>query len=196
MGRRSTFSDEQVFSAVSSQIATSAEFKIQDLAKETGISIGSLYHRFSSREGLLAATWLDALLASHRAFLTALETPGADAGEQAALATPRFAREHRARAIILCLGRGETLLAEKAPEDALATSEEANAKVKSALERFADRKKVSLQACMHGIVGFPLASVKLYLPEQQVPRSVDRFVSAAYYAAMNAGTKVGSSAVR
>lgn len=188
MGRRSTFSDEQVFSAVSSQIATSAEFKIQDLAKETGISIGSLYHRFSSREGLLAATWLDALLASHEALLSALETPGEDAGLQAALATPRFAREHRARAIILCLGRRETLLTETAPEEALATSEETNAKVKSALERFADRSNVSMQACMHGIVAFPLASVKLYLPARHVPRSVDSFVSAAYHAAMAADT--------
>jgi AcrR family transcriptional regulator len=186
MGRRSTFSDEQVFSAVSAQVAASDHVKIQDLVKATGISIGSLYHRYSSREGLLAATWLDALQTFHAMFLAALDGPGAEAGEQAALATPRFARQHRDRAIVLCLGRSETLMAEDAPAEFLTAADEANKRVKRALEAFSDRQNISLQACMHGLVAFPLASVKLYLPHARVPGSVDGFVKAAYHAAVQA----------
>lgn len=187
MGRTSTFSDQQVFSAVSSQIADGGDFKIQDLAHSTSVSIGSLYHRYASREGLLAAAWLDALLSSHTAFLTALDAPGRDAGQLAALATPKFARQHRDKAVILCLGRHETLLSKNAPKEFLEKAKEANSKVKHALEVFAQREHLSMQACMHGIVAFPLAAVKLYLPHNRVPKSVDAFVKAAYQSAIQVG---------
>lgn len=187
MGRKSTFSDQQIFSAVSSQIAIGDDFNIQDLAQTTGVSIGSLYHRYASREGLLAAAWLDALLGSHIAFLAALDAPGREAGELAALATPKFARQHRDKAVILCLGRHETLLTENAPKEYLAAADKANRKAKAALEDFAAREHLTMQACMHGIVAFPLAAVKLYLPHKPVPKSVDAFVKDAYQSAIRIG---------
>ncbi|MCA3734974.1 MAG: hypothetical protein INE97_06490 [Phenylobacterium sp.] len=58
-----------------------------------GLSTGSLYHRFGSREGLLGETWLNALLAFQPVFVQALKTPSA-VGEIAAV-TPRFCRERR-----------------------------------------------------------------------------------------------------
>lgn len=187
MGRRSTFSDQLVFTAVSSQIALGGEFKIWELAQSTGVSIGSLYHRYGSREGLLAAAWLDAQLSSLEPFLSALGGPGLEAGEAAALAMPKFARQHYDKAVILCLGRHETLLTENAPKEYSAASEEANKNARKALRDFATREKLSMQACMHGIVAFPLAAVKLYLPYKRVPNSVDGFVRAAYHSVINLG---------
>lgn len=184
MGRKSTFSDQKVFSAVSKQVGSGVGFRIQDLAVETGISIGSLYHRYQSREGVLAAAWLDALRSFHTEFLAALDTPGRAAGELAAMATPRFSRQHRDKAIILCLSRRETMLAENAPQELLAATEEENANMKRRLETFAARENLSHQACMHGIIGFPLAAVKLYLPHAEVPMSVDHYVKAAYRSAI------------
>lgn len=184
MGRKSTFADQDVFRAVSTQIGTGDSFKLQYLVEETGVSIGSLYHRYQSREGLLAAAWLDALRAFHVEFLAALSLSGREAGERAALATPEFARQQRDRAVILCLGRPEALLPPTAPADFLAAVEKENAKAKDALRAFSKRENISMEACLYGVVAFPLAAVKLYLPGRQLPKSADAFVRAAYNAAI------------
>ncbi len=184
MGRTSTFSDEKIFSAVSSQIAEGNEFRIQALAHEAGISVGSLYHRYGSREELLALAWLDAVQAFQHRFLTVLREGGAAAGERAALETPRFCRMQRDRAVILCVGRREALMSDKAPPEILRNVEALNADTHSALMTFAKQENFSLQACLHGIVAFPLASVRLYLPRHPVPRSTDAFIRAAYRSAI------------
>jgi AcrR family transcriptional regulator len=188
MGRASTFSDQDIFSAVSDQIARGDEFRIHDLAADTGVSVGSLYHRYGSREGIMATAWLQALQAFQHKFLTALRTNGPDAGERAALATPRFCRNHREQAIILCVGRRETLLNEKAPPEIRQMVDALNDVSQSELGAFAKRNNLAMQACLHGIVAFPLASVRLYLPRKKVPKSVDTYVSAAYHSAIDLGT--------
>ena len=76
MGRRSTFSDDDVFAAVGRMLVRDGEVRMQSVVAETGVSVGSLYHRFGSREGLLARAWLDTLAAFHDRFLAALDQPG------------------------------------------------------------------------------------------------------------------------
>lgn len=135
----------------------------------------------------MAAAWLDAVQAFQQVFLAALQSPGPEAGERAALATPQFSRTHREQAIILCVGRRATLLNEKAPPEIHLAVKELNRDSKSALVAFARRESLDMQACLHGIVAFPLASVRLYLPRKRVPKSVDAFVRAAYHSALDIG---------
>lgn len=186
MGRRSTISDARVFAAVSAQIANGDAFKIQTLADQTGISVGSLYHRYGSREGVMAAAWLDAMVSFQQGFLTALSGGDIAAGEAAALATPAFARQHCDQAILLCLGRRETLLHENAPAEIAAEAQRHNARAEAALAGFARQTGLKLTACLHGIVAFPLASVRLYLPHKDLPAEVDTYVRAAYRAVIAA----------
>ena len=92
MGRKSTFEKDMVYAAVGEEIAEKGQFTLQALSAATGMSTGSVYHRFASRETLLAETWLDAVRSFQEGFLEAIRSPAPDAGEQAALATPRFCR--------------------------------------------------------------------------------------------------------
>ncbi|WP_204114133.1 TetR/AcrR family transcriptional regulator [Shimia biformata] len=182
MGRTSTFTDEQVFAALARQVAAGGDIKIQELAGDTGVSIGSLYHRYGSREGIMAAAWLDAVSAFQTGFRAALTSGHDDAGERAALATPRFARAQRDRAVILCVGRREALLSDNAPKDIREQVAQLNTSAAALLEEFAAARAYDLTACLHAIVAFPLAAVRLYLPHRAVPASADAYVRAAYRA--------------
>ncbi|WP_409935242.1 TetR/AcrR family transcriptional regulator [Phenylobacterium sp.] len=82
-----------MFGAVGALMATGPTVTTTQIQEAVGLSTGSLYHRFGSREGLLAETWLHALLAFQPVFVPALETPSA-VGQIAAV-TPRFCRERR-----------------------------------------------------------------------------------------------------
>jgi len=119
MGRLSTIKDANVYGAVGAQLAGKGAVTLQTIVAETGVSIGSLYHRYGSREGLLAQTWLDAVKSFQGGFLAALEGGDADgdesAGGRAALATPRFCRAERSRAIVLSCCRQSEFLSSATP---------------------------------------------------------------------------------
>ena len=85
------------------------------LAGESGITIGSLYHRYGNREGILAAAWLDALRHFSESLLPELCAVDAKGGEKAALVTPRFARVEKPKATILAIGNQAHFLTEKTP---------------------------------------------------------------------------------
>ena len=55
MGRRSSFADGDVYDAVAREMAPGGMFAIKAVSDRCGVSVGSLYHRYGSREGLLAA---------------------------------------------------------------------------------------------------------------------------------------------
>ncbi|MFN7498569.1 MAG: TetR/AcrR family transcriptional regulator [Hyphomonadaceae bacterium] len=80
MGRKSNFKDEDAFAAVGAALVEKGSVAIHDIVDITGISTGSLYHRFGSREGLIAATWLDAVRKFQSKFLTELMSGKPSAG--------------------------------------------------------------------------------------------------------------------
>jgi AcrR family transcriptional regulator len=65
-----------------------AAVSISDLTAASGVSNGSIYHHFSSKDGVLAALVLDALAGYQRGLLAALEAHAGDAegGVRAAVA--------------------------------------------------------------------------------------------------------------
>jgi len=109
MGRPSSLRDETVFAGVGALMAGGGSLTLQALVERTGVSVGSLYHRYGSREAMLARAWLAAVRAFQARFLEALEGGSSDAGERAALATPRFCRAEPDLAVLLaCCRRGNT----------------------------------------------------------------------------------------
>ncbi len=182
MGRVSTFSEQEIFQTVSRQMSGEGAVTFRSLVKETGVSIGSLYHRFESREGLLAETWADALTSFQERFLAALKAEDEDAGVNAAVATPRFCRAEPERAALLACCRASEFLSEATPAAIRERINDGNDEAQRAVRAYASRAGLSLQACRMGLMAFPLGAVRAYLPDRAVPRSVDRYVAAAFRA--------------
>ncbi|MCG8441877.1 MAG: TetR/AcrR family transcriptional regulator [Caulobacterales bacterium] len=173
-----------MFAAVGRGLAEDGALRLQAVVEETGVSVGSLYHRYGSREGLLARAWLDAVEAFHARFRAALESGAPDAGEEAALATPRFCRAEPERAVILACCRRSEFLGEAAPADLRAAIETVNRDAAAALARYAEGVGAPLEACRLALVAFPLGAVRVYLPRRPVPDGVDAYVAGAYRAVM------------
>ncbi len=187
MGRMSTVRDDQVFSAVGARLAANGAITLQTVVAETGVSVGSLYHRYGSREGLLALTWLDAVRAFQAQFLAALESEGDDAGVHAALATPQFCRRERQRAIVLSCCRAAEFYSSATPHHLQQDISRVNKAAAAAIRRYARRTGYTLEACRLGLVAFPLAAVRLYLPSRPPPKTLDAYVSAAFWSAVETG---------
>lgn len=173
MGRPSSFLDETVFAAVANCLVEQGEVRLQAVTATAGVSTGSIYHRFGSREGLMAAAWLDAVEAFQERFLVALAAGSREAGVAAALATPAFCREDVARALILTTGRRSEMMSDKAPPEMQARLDQLNARSKAALEAFALEQGLPLERVRLALIGIPLGAVRLYLPDKAVPESVD-----------------------
>ncbi len=180
----STVDDAIVFDAVGRKIAESGSVVLQDVVAETGVSVGSLYHRYGSREGLLARAWLDAVLAFQTRFIAALESGEPDAGERAAVATPQFCRDEPARARLLICGRKEELLSAGSPLVIKIEVARANKIAAKSMAQFAKANRIPIDACRLGLVAFPLGAVRMYLPDQKVPKKVDAYVAAAFRSAV------------
>ena len=186
MGRLSTVNDSSVYATVGRQLSENGTMTLQGVVSETGISVGSLYHRYGSREGLLAQTWLDAVRAFQSRFLAAIESGDEYAGERAALATPQFCRAEPERAVVLVCCRRSEFVSNEMPAALKAEICSVNDDAIAAIRRYAKRMGYSLHACRLGLVAFPLGAVRLYLPHRPVPRIIDTYVSEAFRSVIRA----------
>lgn len=182
MGRKNTVDDARVFRYVGRTIASAGAVTLQGVVAGTGYSMGSLYHRYRSREGLLARTWLDALETFQERFAETIEGGGLEAGAHAAVLTPAFCRQQPDRGVILACCRPAEFVGPGTPADLRERIDLANRRGAGALKRFAQRVDVPLLTCQLAIVGFPLGATRMFLPSLPVPLSVDEQILVAYRA--------------
>jgi AcrR family transcriptional regulator len=84
---------------------------VEAIAEASGARMGSIYHRFGSREALITKLWMRAVYRSQASFIGAMEHPDArEAAVAAALSIFDFCREHPADAQLLAsFGREELI---------------------------------------------------------------------------------------
>ncbi len=188
MGRKAEFTDRDLFAAVGMDIADGLGGTLKSVSAKTGVSVGSIYHRFGSREGLLAQAWLSAVEDFQTQFSAALRSPGAEAGLKAALVTPRFCRAHHDKAIILASCRPVEFIGSRTPADLRERIAGINAgiagEIKDFAQEFTQKTGCSADIYRFTLIGMPLASVQMYLPQRRVPKIAEVYVERAYRALM------------
>jgi AcrR family transcriptional regulator len=156
------------------------------IARESKAPVGTLYHRFGSRDGVLAAAWLRALEGFQRRALTAAENPDPlEAAVAMAGSQVGFAREQSEDARLLLTLRRDDLL-DADPDEILRTRldaingplEATLAGLAKALGGRADAR--SMDAVTRAVVDLPNAAVRRYTRDgRELPSWLERDVAAA-----------------
>ena len=157
MGRPSKFNGETLLDAALVVVARDGRTATTaDIAAAAGARAGSLYYRFANREVLLLALWVRSIRRFQADFLAAArssEAPG-EALTAAAVAIPRYCREHPGEASALTLFRHEDVLARletgddelaSCPDDLRETVRELNDEVLAVMGELTRRRFGSLE---------------------------------------------------
>ena len=139
------------------------------IAQASGAPTGSLYHRFGSRDELIARLWVRAVQRSQASFIAALED---DDPRQAALAAALsiidFCEEHAADAQLLMAFRREDLVRSLPPGPLAEEVAELNQPVGRAIADLARRlygrrSRTALERTLLAVFDLPYGAVRRHL---------------------------------
>jgi len=153
------------------------------IAERTGAPIGSVYHRFASREILLAELWVELIDSFQTDFLAELRKGD---GKRAAMHTLRWIRKHPNKARVFLLYRREQLMTGDWPENIKDRAEKLSAMLDKGITDFtrrflgrADRKNID--RVVFCLIHVPSSAARSFLEAgKPVPKYYDRFVEEAY----------------
>ena len=181
MGRPQLFTRQQVLDAAVSLVAAGGPpaASMAAVAEEMGGPTGSIYHRFGSREELLGEMWIGIAESFQHPFVDILASAGSavEVGVEAALHTPRWARENLAQARIFLLYRREDVLPKGWPGNVEERAERLRSELRDAMGSYVQRlagaaSAVAVERCAFSIVDIPYAGVRRYLAAGKAPSSL------------------------
>ena len=150
------------------------------LAREAGAPTGSIYHRFRSREQLLAELWMDVVEGFQQRFVEALEgASNVDDGVEVARFMVTWTREHPMEARLLMLHRRQDFVSGEWPEDLAVRAAALEPQVGAALRGFALRAfgrvdTDSIARLRYAFLDAPFGAIRPYLQGQNsLPAVVD-----------------------
>jgi AcrR family transcriptional regulator len=189
MGRNAHFSNDQILGAALTILAERGPegVTMSGISGETGAPIGSLYHRFPSRDHLMARLWLDSVESFQSGFLEALARGD---GLSAALYTPRWVREHFQEGKVLLLFRREELMTGQWPEEmrerAAALPQELGEGIRAFVRaRFGRVTEETLNTVVFALIDVPYAATRRHLDLDMIPPAiVDRLIEKTYRSIM------------
>ncbi|MCC3332562.1 TetR/AcrR family transcriptional regulator [Nocardia abscessus] len=158
---------------------------VSAIAEASGAPVGTLYHRFGNRNGVLTAAWLRALRRFQDGTLAAAEEPDAiEAGVAMVRAALRFGRELPEDAKLLLNLRPSDLLDGGPDADFRATLATMNAPLIEHLRRIAralfDRDgEREIDAVSRAIVDLPYAALRRHVYAPTLPDWLEDDLTAA-----------------
>jgi len=185
MGRPAKFNTEQILDATAQLVAEGGPrlATVAGIAERLGAPTGSIYHRFNSRDLLLARLWIRTVRRSQEGFVAALSQDDVEkAALHAALHVPRWSRSNLDDACVLVLYRREQL-AEQWPEELGAELATLNDAIKAGVRAFVRRRfgsvtKGNLDVTSFALLDVPYAAVRRYLINSSPPPpSVDDLIA-------------------
>lgn len=139
---------------------------IAAVADRSGAPVGSIYHRYASRDEILAAVWLDLVEEFQRLFLAQLEGDDAVAAGLAAVRhTCRWVRRHPREARLMLLHHRDDFAAERWPQSYRRRAQALSAQAGESLRRYAARllgrsRPADLRRVRFALVDLPAAALK------------------------------------
>jgi AcrR family transcriptional regulator len=172
--------------------AGSRNATIEAIADASGAPTGSIYHRFGSRDELIAKLWIRAVHRSQASFLAALERDSPrEAALAAALSIVDFCEDHPADAQLLVGFRREDLIS-AVPEGPLADELAVlNRPVERALVQLARRlygrrSRVALDRTLLAVFDLPYGAARRHLiAGSRLPRGLRADLSSAVAAVID-----------
>lgn len=164
------------------------------VATAIGAPSGSIYHRFKSRDVLLARVWLTKAAVFQDRWIAALDNPDAvEAGLGAALSIVHVVRADAEAARIMLLHRREDFLGEGWPAEMASEAERLGRQVSNGLDALTTRLfgrngAAQRRAAAFATLDVPYAAVRRYVAEgASPPAQIDDLVERAYRAAVADG---------
>ncbi len=189
MARSPQYSTEGILEAATELAARSGPTKmtIAAIAASLGAPTGSIYHRFRSKDVLLAELWLQTVASFQGGFQAALgASEPMTAGLEAALYTPRWVRAHPVRSRLLLLHHREDFLTAGWPPEVKERADEVARKARVALHSFTRRALGSTGAdakrrVRYAVVELPVAAVIEHVrADEPPPPIIEELVADAY----------------
>lgn len=142
---------------------------VDAIARASGAPVGSLYHRFGSRDRLMAELWLRAVRRSQAAFLTAASHANPEqAAVDAAWSIHDFVRQHRHDARLLVSFRREDLLRDARSPELIKHLKELNRPLAAAIAQMARRlfgkaTARTVEQTLFAVIDIPMGVVRRHL---------------------------------
>jgi AcrR family transcriptional regulator len=184
VGRPAKFDSEQILDITTRIIADGGpgQATVAAIAQRLGAPSGSIYHRFESRDLLLARLWIRTVRSAQEGFVAALALPDLEqAALEAALHIPRWSRQHLPEATVLLLYRREDLV-DRWPEELGPQVAELNKGMEAAVRDFTRRwfgriTPTSLETVAFALVDTPYGASRRYLlAGKPPPPTVDELI--------------------
>jgi AcrR family transcriptional regulator len=177
MSRAPKFNEAQILTAAGRLIATHgpAGATIGAIARAVGAPTGSIYHRFDSRDVLLAEVWLGAAAAFQGAFFERLAGGNPqEAGLRAALYMAQRVREYPQEARLLLLHRREDFVDRGWPIGPRRRAQQLVHQVETELRAFCRRlcgrqDPRTVRVVSYAVVEAPFAAVRRHVAANESP---------------------------
>lgn len=201
MPRPAKFTEGQILDAALRLVAEGGPgaATIAGIAGLLGAPVGSIYHRFTSRDFLLARLWIRTIKGFQKGFIEALEADDLDeAAFGAALYNVDWTREHLQEARVLLLYRREEL-AERWPEELGEELATINADVEAAVMNHTIRRygkevdAAALRRVVFALVDVPYAVGRRHLINGEPPPPLaNELVTETLWCVLIGGTSSGT----
>lgn len=186
MGRKSEFTDAQVFTWLAHHLTKEASATVQQVSQGTGVSVGSIYHRYGSLDNLFAESWLWALRTYHERTHWLFNRIGQRPALRIAQQVMGLAQDDPAKAMILfCIPR-RALVRAGASEAIISEIETFETAWEGALCGFAERSSFSQDRLRLAVRDVPQAVVCRHFPQEAIPAETEALLRESCLALLGA----------
>lgn len=142
-----------------------AAVTVTGVAEALGAPSGSIYHRFPSRDHLVAGMWLETVARFQAEAVPRLAADGDPLGVAAAVAgwVVEWAARHPDDAALLASGRRQEILTGEFPPELVAEARRLSSQLDAAFEHLANRLGREVGMVVLAVAGIPHAAIRTYL---------------------------------